>query len=476
MIAGATASRCRRRGGAGRRLSRVVSAALAVAAVSTGVPSGAHAAVITGVSDQRATFFDSPAYRALEINDVRLVVPWDAGTREGPWNGWIARALRDGARVQVALEHGPGSRCPDSPCPLPSTAAYGDALAALLATYPAIREITPWNEPNHNSQPTFRNPSAAAAYYEEARVRCAGCTIVAGDLLDDGALFGYLSAYKAALTSTPRVWGVHNYFDATYFQSRGVETMLRETSGALWLNETGGIISFTPGTGGGLPYDEQRAADSVRWLYDLVDRRPAVERMYLYQWQGARDNGFDSGLLGYDGTPRPSYSVVAARVGSRGGIPPSPGAAGALAAPGAPDDATGSRAVVLAAPGTHAALRPGRRLRFFVDGHLEVRARCVARRQAATRCRQRLAVRVAGTVVTHLRVDVAVRRTFKRVVRLPRWATRRLLRSRSPRVQLQTCAIDGHPCGGRVTARVALSAPTRRRTAGVRAGRTPQSE
>lgn len=454
-------------------------ATVAAAALAAGLAASAHAVVVTGVSDQRAAFFDSPAYRALELDAVRLVVPWDAGTRPGPWNAWIERALRDGSRVQIAFEHGPGSRCPDTPCPLPSIVAYGDALAALLAAYPAIREITPWNEPNHNSQPTFRNPAAAAAYYEEARARCPACIVVAGDFLDDGALVGYLSSYRAALTSAPRVWGLHNYFDATYFQSRGVETMLRETDGALWLNETGGIVSFTPGNGGGLPYDEQRAADSVRWLYDLADRRPAVERMYLYQWQGARDNGFDSGLLGYDGTPRPSYSVVAARVGPRGGVPPPAGAAhvagppGRLAStgsPGAPETVpTGPRAVVLAPPGGTAALRPGRRMRFFADGRLEVRARCVARRPDATRCRQRLAVRVAGAVVARLRVDVAVRRTFTRVVRLPRWAASRLLRSRARRVQLQTCAISGRRCGRRVTALVALTAPARRRASGVAA-------
>jgi hypothetical protein len=405
-------------------------------------------AVVTGVSDQRDAFFDSPRYRTLELNTVRLIVPWDAGLRAGPWDAWIARAQRDGATIMVALEHDLASRCPDSPCVLPSTAAYGDALATLLAKYPSIREVTAWNEPNHNSQPTFRHPDAAARYYDEARSRCPACTIVAGDFLDDVALPDYIASYKAALRSTPAVWGLHNYYDSTYFRSRGVQTMLSQTSGRLWLTETGGIVSF-----GNLGYDEQRAADGVAWLYELADSHPAIERMYLYQWQGTPDNGFDSGLLGYDGSPRPAYDVVAGRTGPRGGVAPGtlPPAAGGRS--GGP---TGTR-------GSHATLRPDRALRLLRGGRLVVRVRCVVRGPGARRCHRRLVVRVAGTVVARLAVDIAASRVFARVVRLTERARRHLMRARRPRVQLQSCAPRGRPCTARSAVAVSRADAMRRR-------------
>jgi hypothetical protein len=432
-------------GKAGRGLAAVLVAACLVSA-------SAAAGVVTGVSDQRAAFFDSPAYRALELGTVRLIVPWDAGLRAGPWDAWIARARRDGAAVMVALEHDGASRCPASPCVLPSTKAYGDALSALLAKYPSIHEVTAWNEPNHSSQPTFRHPEAAAHYYDEARARCRACTIVAGDVLDDVALANWLSAYKAALTSAPAVWGLHNYYDSTYFRSRGVMAMLAQTSGRLWLTETGGIVSFKPPGGPGLLYDEQRAADGVAWLYELADAHPEIERMYLYQWQGTQDNGFDSGLLGYDGLPRPAYGVVAGRVGPRGG------AGGAAAAPPVPppalDSARGAGPAagappVPGAPGGRATLRPGRTLRLLHRGRLEVRVRCVVRGTSAGGCRRRLVVRVAGKVIARLAVDVAASRLFTRVVTLAPRARRHLLRARRPRVQLQTCAPAGRPCSER---------------------------
>lgn len=436
---------------AGHRLARVVCALAGVVVLLTAPATGADASVVTGVSDQRPAFFDSPAYRALALNTVRLIVPWDAGLRAGSWDAWIARAQSDGAAVMVALEHDAAGRCPASPCVLPSTQAYGDALAALLARYPAITEVTAWNEPNHNSQPTFREPEAAAGYYEEARARCPACTIVAGDFLDDGGLPDYLAAYESALTSTPSVWGLHNYYDSTYFRSRGVSAMLAQTGGSLWLTETGGIVSFRPPGGGGLPYDEQRAADGVTWLYDLADLHPQIERMYLYQWQGDPGNGFDSGLLGYDGAPRPSYAVVAAHAGPRAGTPP---AAGAPAQAGPQ-----RRADVLAAPGANGTLRPGRRLRLLAGGRLELRLRCIARRPAARRCHQRLVVRVAGAVVARLGIDVAVRRSYVKLIRLMPRARRRLVHARAPRVQLQSCRWSGMPCTHRTDVRVSRPTP-----------------
>jgi hypothetical protein len=41
--------------------------------------------------------------------------------------------------------------------------------------------------------------------------------------------------------------------------------------------------------------------------------------MYIYQWRSIPGNHWDSGLLDSDGTPRPSYRVLAEHVGPRYG-------------------------------------------------------------------------------------------------------------------------------------------------------------
>jgi hypothetical protein len=232
---------------------------------------------------------------------------------------------------------------------------------------------------------------------------------------------------------------LHNYLDAGFFRSTGVDTMLRSTSGRLWLTETGGIVRLTFDDGDVFPYDEKRAADSLEWLYGLTATRPRIERMYLYQWRGTADNHWDSGLLGLNGKPRPSYRVVEEHVARRGGSRP-----------------------VRHARGTRTAtLRFGRRLRFFADGRLEIRARCITRGAGVRRCRQHLLIRVAGRVVARLAADVAPRRAFVRTVRLAGSPRSSLVRGRPGRVGLQTCAWIGHACAGRVT--VSVTTPLRPR-------------
>ena len=296
----------------------IATAILAVAAAAT----SAHAGVITGIATQYPAPFASPLFTALGIDSVRLDVPWDAGTTSGPWDGWLQQAHALGLNVLVALDHDPGTDCPYTDCTLVPVTSYESALRALLMHYPWITEIEAWNEPNDNTEPTAADPAAAAGYYEAAAKVCPACTVVAGDFLDGPTLPGYLHAYQAALTDVPRVWGLHNYFDATYDESDGVDTMLAATQGSLWLTETGGLVSE-----GTLPADEARAAQSIDWLYDLAATRPRISRVYIYSWvQGTSGTGFDSGLLRADGTPRPSYWAVLDHTNPSGVAPPSPAA------------------------------------------------------------------------------------------------------------------------------------------------------
>ena len=58
-----------------------------------------------------------------------------------------------------------------------SVARYRAAFRAFHLEYPWVRSIEPWNEANHQSQPTGRDPKRAAQYYNVVRSICHGCTI-----------------------------------------------------------------------------------------------------------------------------------------------------------------------------------------------------------------------------------------------------------------------------------------------------------
>ena len=268
------------------------------------------AKALLGVGDQAPGMFEDPLFAPLQVPIARLVVPWDAMT--GPdVAGWLEAARREGVEPLVAFGLGRGDRCPDAPCRLPSVRAYTVRFRAFRRSFPWVRAITAWNEPNHISQPTAGAPGRAARYLEAVRAACLPCRVVAGDLLDSPDMGRYLARYRRALTRAPQVWGLHNYFDTTYGGTAGLRTMLGRVTGRIWLTETGGIVTNRRTSGRvGLPYDEARAARGVRRAIAMADASPRrVTRVYLYQWRGGHDR-FDAGLLGPDGAPRPGYRVL----------------------------------------------------------------------------------------------------------------------------------------------------------------------
>jgi hypothetical protein len=312
----------------------------------------------------------------LPIKTARLVTPWDSVYTEPELlDQWLIAAQAARIEPLVAFEHARGDRCPDRPCRLPSIEAYAAAFRTFRARYPWVRLVTPWNEPNHHSQPTAGQPLRAAALYNAARAQCGDCDLVAGDLLDSPNMPGWLTEYQRGLAETPRLWGLHNYYDATYFSSAGVRTMLDLVPGEVWLTETGGIVSFaTPDGRVALPYDETRAEASVRFTFDLARRyRHRVGRVYLYQWQSPPGARFDAGLIGGDGRPRPAYDVV----GQELGVEPGQGAS----APGVARSTNG--------PSARARLLV-RRVKLTAHGYLSVPLACAGVGQA--RCAGRASV------------------------------------------------------------------------------------
>jgi hypothetical protein len=267
-----------------------------------------------GIADDKPATFSDSLFRQLGVKRSRLNTPWNSIFTEPTRLGsWLSAARAAGVEPLVAFEHARGDACPAQPCSLPSVAAYTKAISAFHARYPWVHLLQPWNEANSGTQPTGRHPERAVAYYEAVRKICPSCTIPAADVLDSTNLASWLDRFKAALRGpVPQLWGLHNYSDTNRFRSTGTRRMLSLVPGQVWFTEAGGIVSFVTADGRiALPYDEQRAARAIRFLFSLARLSPRITRIYIYQWKiDFPGNRFDAGLVGLDGKPRPALQVV----------------------------------------------------------------------------------------------------------------------------------------------------------------------
>jgi hypothetical protein len=271
---------------------------------------GSARGLTIGIGDQGASMFSSPLFRALGIRHARLLVPYDAmsvGFERPLVAAWMAGAKAAGVEPFVTFGH---SRV--HPTRLPSVAAYTRAIDVFRARYPQVTTYAAWNEINHKSQPTANAPARAAAYYNALRARCSGCTIVAGDLLDQAGAERYLARYVPHLAGTPRLWGLHNYSDTNRFRSTGTRAFLRAVKGDVWLTETGGVASF----GRAFGFDLERQARAITYMVSLARSSKRIARLYIYNWTGAPRNArFDAGLTNPDGSPRPAYAALKRALG-----------------------------------------------------------------------------------------------------------------------------------------------------------------
>ncbi len=263
---------------------------------------GLRDGLVVGIGEQNTAMFADPQFAALKIDDARLVVSYDAVAvrfERQLVDAWLDAARRAGVRPFITFGH---SRV--HPEKLPSVAEFRAAFRAFRKRYPRVDTYAPWNEINHASQPTAKAPARAAQYYDLVEEECRGCTVLAGDLLDQPGMTRYLAAYRRALRGTPRIWGLHNYADSNRFRKSGLAALLDAVPGDVWLTETGGIVKF----GRNFPRDERRAGRAVAFALRLAADTPRVKRVYLYNWTGAPpDARFDSGLVGPDAKPRPGY-------------------------------------------------------------------------------------------------------------------------------------------------------------------------
>jgi hypothetical protein len=276
---------------------------------------------VAGLSDQHVPSLVDPRLRSeLSMTAARLVVRWDAALVDpAPVDAWLTAARAHGLRPLVVFNRTPETRCPGRPCVLPSVAEFTRAFAAFRARWPFVTEFGPWNEANVRSQPTASDPQRAAEFYNAMDAACPACTVLGAELLDSIDAPTYLRAMAPFIREEPKAWGIHNYEDINHLRTTGTDALLRLTKGEVWLTEGAGLVRFVDGSGRTtFPYDEARAADATRFLFDYIDKHAdRVTRLYYYGLQNrtSNDDRFDTALLRRDGAKRPAWDVVASRLG-----------------------------------------------------------------------------------------------------------------------------------------------------------------
>ena len=301
------------------RLLACLAAAVVVAGCGlAAAPQKSDAAVLVGVGDQDASMFTDPLFTQLGIKRARYFPSWDVAQKpqEAGWlDQWLAQAAATGTEPLISFNVALGSACPKRPCKLPSVRQYTRAFKAFRKRWPQVKVVNPWNEANHRSQPTFKNPKRAAQFYNVVRANCKRCKIVAADVIDETNMERWLKVFKRT-AKKPRIWGLHNYRDTNKRKGQklgGTKRLLKAVKGDVWLTETGGIVKFVLPNGHTLfPQSERRANSATKRMFALAKRyRKRIKRLYIYHWkQSSSDNRFDAGLVRRDGTARPAYSTV----------------------------------------------------------------------------------------------------------------------------------------------------------------------
>lgn len=296
------------------------------------IPSAASAAtnVRVGIGDQSPRMFDDANWKALGLKTTRYFIEWNAIDQAGELadaDEFIAAAgAAKGVKVLMHISTDDINSNPRRP--LPTVAQYKAKVGALVKRYKprGVSEWGVWNEANHKSQPTSKNPKRAAQFYKAFKGMCSGCKIVALDVLDQAGVEKYIARWLKAAGSAGRkakVIGIHNYSEVNRkLKEKRSAKSLRKYPGTariiaavrkknkvakIWLTETGGLASF----GGAFPCSRSRQSSTTKFMFTLIKRYDRnIERLYSYNWFGAGcAKGFDGGLVEANGTPRPALAA-----------------------------------------------------------------------------------------------------------------------------------------------------------------------
>ncbi|MGD1050580.1 MAG: hypothetical protein ABR947_05870 [Solirubrobacteraceae bacterium] len=279
----------------------------------------ARISATVGIGDDSPGMFSNGQFKALHTRIARYVTPYDVIVHPnvdalGRLRQWLNAASRAGIQPLIAFYHSNVT-----PKRMPSVGTYTQDVKKFLRAFPQVRLLQPWDEANRGTvkEPgdSYTSPSAkqSAQYYLALSSACGRCTIVGLDVLDSTdvpATISYLNQFKKDVgrKHMPRIWGLHNYSDTNRFHDTGTKAVLADTTGQVWLTETGGIAKLS----GDFSFNLSRQAKATTYMFALSRLSKRITRLYVYQWTGgnAKHEAFDAGLVDIHGKPRPAYCVV----------------------------------------------------------------------------------------------------------------------------------------------------------------------
>jgi hypothetical protein len=290
--------------------------------------SAAKIKVAVGIGDQSPKMFADTSWKALNIKKTRYFIEWNAidnPSELAAADEFMGAARSAGVKVLVHISTDDINSQPVRP--LPSLSAYKTKVKALITRYKAVgvTDWGVWNEANHKSQPTAKNPKRAAEFYKAMKSMCKNCKIVALDVLDQAGVEKYIARWLKAAGSagkSAKIFGIHNYSQVnrritakkasrTYPGTARIIKAVRKKNkkAKFWYTETGGLASF----GSAFPCDKKRQANRTKFMFDMIKTYDKdVERLYSYNWFGTGNggcDGFDAGLVEQNGTARPALAT-----------------------------------------------------------------------------------------------------------------------------------------------------------------------
>ena len=293
-------------------------------------PAAAQAKLTVGIAENNPGMFSDPLFTQLGAKHARVVVSWNvANGHDDELNRviqYVRAAESHGVTPLVTFEHarGDASICnkrknrKKAQCKLPTAKQYEAALRKFKLYIPSVRNVVAWNEINHFTQPTYKNPKAAAKFTTIARKVFKGGTVVTADILDQAdnvhakrptfrSTTRYIKAFRKAYKGPRSICGVHNYSDTNRFRSIGTKAIIKALGcKQIWLTEAGGLYKFA-----GFKANQKRQLKATKYMFKVAKANKRIKRLYVYSWFGApRSARFDSGLVGTNGKPRKALAEV----------------------------------------------------------------------------------------------------------------------------------------------------------------------
>jgi hypothetical protein len=124
---------------------------------------------------------------------------------------------------------------------------------------------------------------------------------------------------------SPKIWGLHNYFDLNRGGDLRTSELLKLVSGEIWFTETGGLVwRYEHLHRSYIVRGEAYAERAAIHLFSLAAISPRIRRIYYYQWRvpktlsWVRKHGkitWDSGLINPNCSLRPAFGIVARVLG-----------------------------------------------------------------------------------------------------------------------------------------------------------------